>query len=161
MIPLLTTTVLSLSLRSLVCYQTNSTSCGTPSGSRKYFSDIRRQEYYHLFRQRSRELRVAATHARTHATFGQCERLANVLPTNYFRRTDENPLQWTYHYAQSFFLAPKMITIIKKICSQNKAKNAGRSRKEKCGNAGNTSKCGISRTIAGWLTPMNCHHVLQ
>ena len=27
---------------------------------------------------------------------------------------------------------------------------------EKCGNAGNTSKCGISRTIAGWLTPMLC-----
>ena len=28
---------------------------------------------------------------------------------------------------------------------------------EKCGNAGNTSKCGISRTIAGWLTPMTVH----
>ena len=120
----LTTTVLSLSLRSLVCYQTNSTdnfgwrawrapSGATPSGSRKHFSDIRRQEYYHLFRQRSRELRVAATQ---HATFGQCERLANVLSTNYFRCTDENPLLWTYHYAQSFFLAPKMITIITKIC---------------------------------------------
>ena len=111
----------------------NSTTCATPSGSRKHFSDIRRQEYYHLFRQGSRELRVAA---------------ATVLSTNYyFRRTDENPLLplrtkflhlgnasgWRtsfrrttifvvqtkilyYHYAQSFFLAPKMITIIKKIC---------------------------------------------
>ena len=39
---------------------------------------------------------------------------------------------------------------VKKIVSQNKAKNAGRSGE----NAGNTSKCGISRTIAGWLTPM-------
>ena len=67
--------------------------------------------------------------ATQHATFGQYERLANVLSTNYFRRTDENPLLWTYHYAQSFFLAPKMITIIKKICFSNKAKNAGRSRK--------------------------------
>ena len=25
---------------------------------------------------------------------------------------------------------------------------------QKCGNAGNKPKCGISRTIAGWLTPM-------
>ena len=33
---------------------------------------------------------------------------------------------------------------------QNKARNAGRSRK----NAGNKQKCGISRTIAGRLTPM-------
>ena len=38
--------------------------------------------------------------------------------------------------------------------SQNIAKNAGRSLK-KCGNAGNRLKCGISRTIAGWLTPMD------
>ena len=33
---------------------------------------------------------------------------------------------------------------------QNKARNAGCSRK----NAGNKQKCGISRTIAGRLTPM-------
>ena len=26
---------------------------------------------------------------------------------------------------------------------------------QKCGNAGKMSTCGISRTIAGWLTPMN------
>ena len=37
--------------------------------------------------------------------------------------------------------------------SQNKAKNARRSLK-KCGNARNRLKCGIFRTIAGWLTPM-------
>ena len=54
---------------------------------------------------------------------------ATRLSTNYFRRTDENPLLWPYHYAQSFFLAPKMITIIKNFFSQNKAKSAGRSRK--------------------------------
>ena len=30
--------------------------------------------------------------AATHATFGKCERLANVLSTNYFHRTDENLL---------------------------------------------------------------------
>ena len=85
----LTTTVLSLSPRSLVCYQTNSTdnfgwrapSGAAPSGSRKHFSDIRRQEYYNLFRQSSRELRVAATQ---HATFGQCKRLPNVLSANFF-----------------------------------------------------------------------------
>ena len=34
--------------------------------------------------------------------------------------------------------------------SRNSAKNAGRSSK----NAGKTAKCWISRTIAGWLTPM-------
>ena len=46
---------------------------------------------------------------------------------------------------------------LKKICDfqrfllfRNKARNAGRSRK----NAGNKAKCGISRTIAGRLTPM-------
>ena len=39
--------------------------------------------------------------------------------------------------------------------SQNEAKNAGCSRK----NAGNRQKCGISRTIAGWLTPMYLMHV--
>ena len=61
--------------------------------------------------------------------FGQCERLANVLSTNYIRRTDENPLLWSYHYAPSFFLAPKMIQLLRKFVSQNKAKNAGRSRK--------------------------------
>ena len=33
---------------------------------------------------------------------------------------------------------------------RNKARNAGRSRK----NAGNKPKCGLSRTIAGRLTPM-------
>ena len=38
--------------------------------------------------------------------------------------------------------------------SQNKAKNAGRSLK----NAGNRLKCGISRTIAGWLTPMTSEY---
>ena len=77
-------------LHSIKKKKKNSTTCATPSGSRKHFSDIRRQEYYHLFRQGSRELRVAAA---TTATFGQCERLANVLSTNYYvRRTDENPL---------------------------------------------------------------------
>ena len=30
--------------------------------------------------------------AATHATFGKCERLAYVVSTNYFRRTDENLL---------------------------------------------------------------------
>ena len=39
---------------------------------------------------------------RTHATFGKCERLAYVLSTNYFRRTDENLLF-------SNFLAAKII----------------------------------------------------
>ncbi len=95
------------------------------------------------------KIKVAATHA----TFGQCERLANVDLTNYFRRTEKNPLLRTYHYAQSFFLAPKIITMInlRTFVSQNKAQNAGCSRK----NAGITSKCGISRTIAVWLTPMS------
>ena len=62
---------------------------------------------------------------------GQCERLANVLSTNNFRRTDEYPLglPWNYHYAQSFFLASKIITIIKKFFSKNKAKDPGGSRK--------------------------------
>ena len=74
MISLLTTTVQSLSLRSSVespfglLSNKQTPPCATPtttapSGSRKHFSDIRRQEYYHLFGQRSRELRVAATHA--------------------------------------------------------------------------------------------------
>ena len=36
---------------------------------------------------------------------------------------------------------------------RNKARNAGRSRK----NAGNKQKCEISRTIAGRLTPMHLH----
>ena len=48
------------------------------------------------------------------------------------------------------FWRQKLSQFVRKLVSQNKAKNAGRSGK----NAGNTSKCGISRTIAGWLTPM-------
>ena len=53
------------------------------------------------------------------------------------------------------FWRQKLSQFVIKFVSQNKAKNAGRSGK----NAGmreieSTSKCGISRTIAGWLTPM-------
>ena len=41
---------------------------------------------------------------------------------------------------------------------RNRARNAGRSRR----NAGNKPKCGISRTIAGWLIPMSyCGHVMM
>ena len=72
---------------------------------------------------------MAASGCDTHATFGQCERLANVLSTNYFRRTNENPLLWTYHYAQSFVWRLKLSQLLRKFVSQNKAKNAGSSRK--------------------------------
>ena len=53
------------------------------------------------------------------------------------------------------FWRQQLSQLVRKCASQNKAKNAGLSGK-KSGNAGNTSKCGISRTIAGWLTPMTC-----
>ena len=39
-------------------------------------------------------------------------------------------------------------------CFRNKAKNSGLFRK----NAGRKAKCGISRTIVGWLTPMQVIH---
>ena len=32
---------------------------------------------------------------------------------------------------------------------------------EKCGNAGKYKICGISRTIAGWLTPMRMQYFLK
>ena len=53
------------------------------------------------------------------------------------------------------FWRQKLSQFVRKFVSQNKAKNVYVFW-EKCGNAGNTSKCGISRTIAGWLTPMGC-----
>ena len=47
-------------------------------------------------------------------------------------------------------MALKIVAIFREFnFFQNKAKNAGRFRK----NAGRKAKCGISRTIAGWLTP--------
>ena len=55
------------------------------------------------------------------------------------------------------FWCQKLSQFEKKIVSQNKAKNAGRSGE----NAGNTSKCGISHMIAGWLIPMLCARVAQ
>ena len=113
-ISLLTTIVLSLSLRSLVCYQTNSFVCERLlAGRASIFLTFAARSTIIYF---GKDQGSCEWLLHTHATFGQCERLANVLSTNYFRRTDENPLLWAYHYAQSFFLAPKMITIIKKIC---------------------------------------------
>ena len=44
----------------------------------------------------------------------------------------------------------KIVAIFREFFSGNKAKNAGCFRK----NAGRKAKCWISRTIAGWLTPM-------
>ena len=69
----------------------------------------------------------------------------------------------TYSWSRLFYTWPNHLSLCRGcggMCtffSQNKAKNAGRSRKNagrSRKNAGNTSKCGISRTIAGWLTPM-------
>ena len=52
---------------------------------------------------------------------------------------------------QNIFVALKIMAIfIEFDVFRNKAKNAGRFRK----NAGRKAKCGISRTIAGSLTPM-------
>ena len=31
---------------------------------------------------------------------------------------------------------------------------------QKCGNSGRKAKCGISHTVAGWLTPMQIYHQL-
>ena len=42
------------------------------------------------------------------------------------------------------------IKLLRFLLFRNKARNAGRSGK----NAGNKAKCGISRTIAGRLTPV-------
>ena len=121
-VSLLTTTVLSLSLRSLVCYQTNSPSCTTPSGSRKHFSDIRRQEYYHLFRQRSRELLVAATHARdVWAMWAAGERPFDELFSSYRRKS------FTTIMHKVSFWRLKWSQLLRKCVSQNKPKNAGRS----------------------------------
>ena len=48
-------------------------------------------------------------------------------------------------------MALKIVAIFREFdFFRNKAKHAGRFRK----NAGRKTKCGISRTIAGWLTPM-------
>ena len=98
----------------------------TPSGSRKHFSDIRRQEYYHLFRQRSRELRVAATRTR---------RLGNVSGwRTSFRRTIfvvQTKILYcgpTNTHKVSFWRL-KWSQLLRQFVSQNKAKNAGRSRK--------------------------------
>ena len=51
---------------------------------------------------------------------------------------------------QNIFVVLKICRDFQRIFSRNKAKNAGCFRK----NAGRKAKCGISRTIAGWLTPM-------
>ena len=100
-ISLLTTTVLSLSLGSLVCYQTNSTSCATPSGSR----DTRTR------------------------------RLGNVSGWwTSFRRTIfvvQKKILYcgpTITHKVSFWRL-KWSQLLRKFVSQNKAKNAGRSRK--------------------------------
>ena len=52
---------------------------------------------------------------------------------------------------QNMFVALKIVAIFREFdFFRNKAKNEGRFRT----NAGRKAKCGISRTIAGWLTPM-------
>ena len=114
------------------------------SRSRKHFSDNRRQECYHLFRQTSRELR-------------RTRRLGNVSGwRTSFRRTifvvQTKILYCGPTIMQSFFLAPKIITIIKKFFLLKIKPKMRDAPKEK---GGNTSKCWISRTIAGWLTPMS------
>ena len=53
---------------------------------------------------------------------------------------------------QNIFVVLKIVAIFREFdFFQNKAKNAGRFRT----NVGRKAKCGISRTVAGWLTPMH------
>ena len=53
--------------------------------------------------------------------------------------------------SQNIFVELKIIVISSEFdFFRKKGKNAGRFRK----NSGRKAKCGISRTIAGWLTPM-------
>ena len=55
-------------------------------------------------------------------------------------------------FSQSFFEqnVSVQLKLLRFLLFRNKARNAGRF----CKNAGNKPTCGISRTIAGWLTPM-------
>ena len=76
MIPLLTTTVVSLSLRSLVCYQINSTDNRLLAGRARIFLTFAARSNS-LLSFISAKIKGAASGCDTHATFGQCERLAN------------------------------------------------------------------------------------
>ena len=65
-------------------------------------------------------------------------------------------------FSQSFFeqnvsVQVKLLRFSAIFLFRNKARNAGRSGK----NAGNKTKCGISRTIAGRLTPMYVPEILK
>ena len=65
-------------------------------------------------------------------------------------------------YPQNIFVELKMIAISSEFDSfRNKSKNAGRFREKKIGNAGRKATCGISRTIAGSLTPRHCRPTLE
>ena len=81
-ISLLTTTILSLSLNSLGCYQTDID---------HFVCDAWRVAHA-LFLHSPPGVASVLLFVLAAATFGQYKRLANVLSTNYFRHTDENPL---------------------------------------------------------------------
>ena len=77
---------------------------------------------------------------------------SNVLDTRFQKYC------WSASRVFSLRFCPQNIFVVLKIVAifrgfyffQNKAKNVGRFRT----NVGRKAKCGISRTIAGWLTPM-------
>ena len=138
MISLLTTTVL-LSLSSLVCYQTNSidnfvrlagrASIFVTFAARSVIIYFGKDQGITLRRTRRldnvsgwrtsfrRTIFVIQTKIRycgptiTHKVSFWRLKLSRLLGTFFFSK--ENPLLWTYHYAQSFFLAPKITTIIR------------------------------------------------
>ena len=66
---------------------------------------------------------------------------------------DENLIVWSQKYVKNVFLARKSVMILHNFFLSKFNQKCGTFYK-KCGNAGKTSKCGISRTITGWLTPM-------
>ena len=125
---LLATTILSPSLSSLNCYQTN---------------------FHH------RQLCVFLTFAaRSIICVGKdggscdaCDVLGSVSGwRTSFRRVDALVSSYRRITHTISFWRQKLSQFVRKFVSQNNAKNAGRSGK----NAGNTTKCGISRTIAGF-----------
>ena len=155
---LLATTILSPSLSSLNCYQTNF-----------HHRQLRvcrlagRASIFLTFAARSSQRSIICVGKESDGgSCDACDVLGSVSDwRTSFRRTSFVVQTKIIHCGTSIthnisFWRQKLSQCVRKFVSQNKAKNAGRSGK----NAGNTSKCGISRTIAGWLTPMDAGHKL-
>ena len=147
---LLATTILSLSLSSLNCYQTNF-----------HHRQLRvcrlagRASIFLTFAARSSQRSIICV-GKDGGSCDACDVLGSVSGwrtsfrrTSFVVQTKILDCETSITHKMSFW-RQKLSQFVRKFVSQNKAKNAGRSGK----NAGNTSKCGISRTIAGWLTPM-------